>query len=276
MFDGEPFTSASEQWRQALRRLANNAVTYVRPLLFVAVALPITAYALSESLSWVGRPFAGFLLMENALISPVSAWNWPPDRAAFANSQVLTVDGQPVHSSADVNRLIEAQALDTPITYELRQSGQRFTRTLPTRAFTFADFLQVYLGLILDGCLALVIGVIVGVLQPRSRPARVFALQMFASWAYPTTAVFLHSANHPALAALFSLGEVYYPAAFVHLALVFPIDRPWTRSWAWVPYLVSTGLFLWEVVGFYGDPPNISGLSATYVWTVASSFIFLA
>ena len=106
------------------RRLVTDAVTYARPLLMLAVALPITVYAVTKSVSWLGRPFPGFFLMDNRVVPTVSGLSWPADKAALFHSQVVAVDGVAVHSSDEVYRYAAERPAGTPMTYTLRRGGE--------------------------------------------------------------------------------------------------------------------------------------------------------
>ena len=270
---------AADQWRQALRRLLGDALTYVRPLLLLAVALPITVYAVATSVSWVGRPFPGFFLMDNRVVPTVSGLSWPADKAALFHSQVVAVDGIAVQSGDEVYRYAAERPAGTPVTYVLRRGRERLERTLPTVSFGGWDYLQTYGILLLFGATNLTIGFVVGFLQPRTRQARVFLLHTFTAGMYPITAVFLHHPQFHWLNRLCLIMEGLTPATFVHLALVFPVARVFVgraRLIPALPYLLSTGLLVLMFDGFYRDPPVLVALHGVYLYFAVALGIFLA
>ena len=268
-----------DQWGHPMRRLAGDALIYARPLLMLAVALPITAYAVIQSLTWIGQPFPGFFVMENRVVPTVSGLAWPPDKAALFHSQVVAVGGIAMHSSAEVYRSVAEHREGTSMTYDFRRGGERLQRTIATQVFDGADYLQTYGILLLFGTTNLVIGLVVGFLQPRTRQARVFLLHTFAAGMYPITAVFLH---HPAfhwLNKLCLLMEGLTPATFVHLALVFPVARRFVgrgRLVPALPYLLSAVLLALVFDGFYRDPPVLVALHAVYLYFAVALGLFLA
>jgi signal transduction histidine kinase len=251
---------------------------YLWPLLVLLIAGPLTVVAILQSVRWFDAPFPGFLVMENAVIPSVSGRDWPPDHSALFHSQVIAVDGRPVSGSADVYRPVAAQPAGTAFTYRFRKGGNIFERTLVSRQFTLDDYFEVYGILLLIGVMSLGTGVAVGLMQPRERPARVFVWLSFLGCLFATTAVFLHRAGFPTLTRVYLVTESLFPAAFIHFACVFPVERrvsTMRRGWLVVPYGIAAVLTAVKLYGFYQAPPNLSGLYLSYLYNAVAFVIFL-
>jgi signal transduction histidine kinase len=144
--------------------------------------------------------------------------------------------------------------------------------------FGMADYLQTYGILLLFGLTTLALGLVVGFLQPRTTQARVFLLHTFIAGLYPVTAVFLHHPGFPLLGRLCLIAECLAPAAFVHLALVFPAERRFAGLGRWpvlLPYAVSVILAVFVLRGFAASPPDIAALHAGYLYFAACLLFFV-
>jgi signal transduction histidine kinase len=265
-------TAAQYGWAARLRR-------YAWPLLAAVIALPLAGYAIVCSQDWLGQPFPGFLLMENGVVPTVSAADWPADKGVLFHSQVLAVDGQPVRSSAEVYARVGDAPVGTLFTYQFRGAAGRFTRTLPSRNFTMADYLEIYGVLLFFGAIALISGIVVAFLQPARRAARVYLAQSVITGLYACSAVFLHRPGFPLLARLCLVLECLFAASWVHISLVFPVERRlagWRRAGVALPYAISAVLALWVLFVFFADPPDATPLHFAYAYNALALAGFIA
>lgn len=252
--------------------------TYIRPALVLLIGLPILAASVLQSLEWLDRPFPGFLVMDNGVVPSVSGYRWPPDKSVLFHSLVVAVDDRPVTSGADVYAYVARKPLGTAIEYTLSSSGRQFTLTLPSLEFTAVDYVQVYAILLVIAALSLFVGVTVGIMQPTARQARVYLSLSFIGCLYASTAVFLHRPDFPAMTAVYFFAESFFPATFIHFALVFPSERRWAsrRLWPIAAYAFSGILLTVVLFGFHRKPPELSPLYVTYFYTALSFVVFLA
>jgi signal transduction histidine kinase len=256
---------AQATMRDAAHRLPAAGVArvlrlYAWPLLGLLVGVPVTAAAVIESFSWLDATFPGFLLMDNAVVPSVSGLSWPRNKAQLFHSQVVAVDGTHVESNADVYRAVAARPVGTPIAYTIRKAGRDLRLTLRSMTFTLADYLQVYGILLMIAVTSLVVGVVVGFMQPRTLQARLYLFLSVIVCLWTSTAVFLHLPGFRPLTVVYFLAESFFPAALTHLAIHFPVERRfagWQRIWPTLPYLISSAL----------------AALATYLYT-AASFLF--
>jgi signal transduction histidine kinase len=251
---------------------------YWRPLLTAVVTVPLALYAALSSLVWFAQPFPGFLVMENGVIPTVGGVDWPPDKNRLFHAQVLSVDGEPVRSSAEIYARVGAQPPATRFEYRLRGAQGESAVSIASRAFTLADYAQTYGVLLFFGLIALGSGIVVGFLQPERQAARVYLLQAAITGLYACTAVFLHRPGFPILGKLCLALECLFAASWIHLALVFPVGRqlrgPWRVALA-AAYAVSGVLAVSVLIGFAGDPPDTRPLYGAYVYNALALGVFL-
>ncbi len=252
---------------------------YVVPILALLIAAAMAAYAGSCSLRWLGATFPGFLLMPNAAIPTVSTFDWPQDRSALFHSVVVAVDGMPVSDSAAVYTRVAAQPVGTSFRYTFSKDGAFFERTIASRQFNRRDYLQIYGLILFVGGSYLVLGLIVAFLQPGGYQARVFLLQALVAGLYPITAVFLHLPNFPWLSRVNLVLECFFAATWIHLALVFPIERrPSQRARLLhvLPYGLGLALAVLVLSNVFDHPPRLWPLHITYLYHASSIAFFLA
>ena len=254
-------------------------LTYWQPLTALVLALPLAVVAVVCSLQWFAAPFPGFFMMANAVIPTVGTVEWPAEKSALFHSQVIAVEGTPVRSSAEVYAYAAQRPAGTPVTYTFRKDDEIFRRTLPTRSFGVSDYLQTYGLLLFFGSICLASGIAVGFLQPRYVTAQVYLAQALVTGLYATTAVFLHRPDFPMLGQLCLVLESLFAATWVHLALVFPIERRFTgakRLVPFLPYALSAGQAVAVLYGFNAVPPNLTAMHLTYVYNSVGIACFVA
>ncbi len=247
--------------------------------MILLVTVPISIYAIVVSLNWIGKPFPGFFVANNGVISNVSGYGWPPDRGAAIHSQVLAIEGRPLRSNAEVYDHAATLPLGTPVTYSLRRDGKEFLYSAPTRRFTIGDYLQTCGILLLFGLLSLSFALAVGLLQPHTTQARVYLYSVAAAGVYPITGTLLYQPQ-PAtiLTTLYLVSEAFFPALWIHLALVFPVARGFVgtrKRLLALPYVISAVLAVAWVRGYYAQPPRMAAVYAiSFCVAVAIAFFY--
>jgi signal transduction histidine kinase len=243
------------------------------------LALPIFVLAGLYSLRWFAVPFPGFLLMENAVVPTVSSFDWPTERSVLFHSEVLSIDGRAVHDSREVYDYVAAHPAGTRFEYELRTpAGVVVGRQVASRPFTVLDYLQTCGLMLLAGGIWLGFALTVGFLQPGSRQACVYMLQGVVVGLYPITGVLLHRPELPLFTAAYFLIECVFPATWIHLGVVFPIERRLRGRWLALvagAYAASACLFALVISGFHAEPPRLGALRLTYLYAALSFVVFL-
>ena len=144
-------------------------VRYKKILHFVVIPLAIvfSIFTVLDAISWIDRPFPGFLFMENAVVSPMGQFGWPGIQAGLAiDDKIISVEGQTILTAHDVYEIIRIHEPGDLIEYELERRGESFSITIPVSHFTFNDFLVVFLIPFLLGVMFLVFGITVFSLRP--------------------------------------------------------------------------------------------------------------
>src|SRR6185437_145709 len=133
--------------------------------------------------------------------------------------RILTVDGSPLTSTSELDRLVAAPPVGTPIAYKIERVDWQgrltiFERQVPTQRYSLGDWLVGKLGFWLSGLFYLIIGTSVLALRPRDPAARAF-------FAFSALAVLNTTAILGEFWQIAVLRSAMGFAAF-YLALVFP------------------------------------------------------
>ncbi|MBI3785485.1 MAG: GAF domain-containing protein [Deltaproteobacteria bacterium] len=252
---------------------------YWRPIFALLLAAPLTIYALKCSTNWFAQPFPGFLMMENGVVPTVGGTTWPEDKARVFHAQVVAVDGKAVTSSDTVYRYVAQHPAGTRFEYTFRNAQGLFTLVLPSLSFGPRDYLETYGILFLFGLICLASGIVVGFLQPERAAARVYLLQAMLTGLYATSAVFLHQPGFPVLGRLCLVLESFFAASWIHVSLLFPIERRFSGRWRILPlapYLVSAAIATLVLIRFFGTPPDRTPLRVAYVYNSLGLACFIA
>jgi signal transduction histidine kinase len=212
--------------------------------------------------------------MGNAVIPTIGLYSWTGVGAGVPyHAHVLAIDGHPVGTSADVYSHVAALPVGTPVRYLLAKGKSTFTLDVPTMRFGPEDYWLTVGLFVIYGFLSLGAGTVVDLLQPRSAAARAFLLQGFLSGLAALTGTALYHPDLWWLSRFQFLTHATFPAAFIHLGMVFPVERRFlTRHRAWIiaPYAIGVLLTAWVLKDFYALPPATTPLYAIYLYTAFS------
>jgi signal transduction histidine kinase len=192
-------------------------------LAVMAISLAITCGVTSAR--WIHTTFPGVFVMANRVIASVSLPHWPVahrDRRIYQHA-VVAVEEQPVATTAELYTLVRRLPPGTPITYILEKDGRTSRITLPSLVFSLQDYLLIFGAYILNGLALALIGLGVWFLKPAAPASRALCISGVVSGLFTLTAADLYGPHW--FFRLHVLGEALFPAGFIHLALVFPIDR---------------------------------------------------
>ncbi|MBI3249800.1 MAG: hypothetical protein HYZ50_25170 [Deltaproteobacteria bacterium] len=212
---------------------------------FIAFAIGLAATCGITSARWVHTTFPGFLVMDNRVVASVSLPHWPVAHrspSSVYQHVVIAVNGQPVVSSADLYALVRRLPSGVPVTYTLEKDGQLSSLSLPTVTFLLSDYVLLFVAYLFNGLALAFIGVGVWFLKPATPASLALFLGGITSGLFTLTAADLYGPHW--FFRLHVLGEAFFPAGFIHLALVFPVDRLRRRRALVlaVPYLVALAL----------------------------------
>jgi hypothetical protein len=223
----------------------------LRDRLLVAVTALLLAVGAAGALgaaAQLGRPFPGFLLLENRVVASVGLSIWPATAGGeIFQREVLAVGGKPVASAQAVHELVGSVPVGTALVYELRHEGRTERREIATRRFEARDFLLLY-GMYLGNGLALgAAGLVALAVRRRNGAAVCAAPALLLGSLWTLSALDLYGPYR--LFPLHALCEALLFSAALHMALGFPQPTRLLTRRPWLPApLYGAGLLLG---GFY-------------------------
>jgi len=200
-------------------------------VLFYGLALfmlVISAVSLVTAVTWINRPFPGFLIFDFPYIGSMGSRDWPGIASGLKTMErVKAVEGVPVKEGREVLSLVEGLEPGDPVTYTIQSGGGTREVTVPLHTFGLKDFLLVFLIPFLGGFALYALGVIAYLMKPNTKSSWVFLVLCFSLGTYMVTGfemqssyIFVHL--HYVIISLF-------PATFFHLGLIFPERKPIPR-----------------------------------------------
>jgi signal transduction histidine kinase/CheY-like chemotaxis protein len=191
-------------------------------LLLMAGGLALTC--ILTSVRWVGTPFPGFFVMANRVIPSISLPHWTiANHSQLYQHAVVAVNGQPLETSAALYAVVQAVPPGSVFTYTLEKDGRQEQVALSSLPFTVKDYLLLFGPYVVSGFALVVIGVGVWLLKPEAPASLALLVFGLAGGIFALTGADLYGPHW--FFRLHVLGEAFFPAGLIHLALVFPIDR---------------------------------------------------
>ena len=119
------------------------------PILIAAAALVLVAalYGSIAASTWIGRPFAGFLLLENGLVPSAGLAHWPAvSGGEIYQQELVSIDGRPLSDPAALQEHARRLPVGSEVTYRFRDGNGdgEVERIVATRIFTGLDFTLLY------------------------------------------------------------------------------------------------------------------------------------
>ena len=218
------------------------------PILWCTALLASSLLCLGvfESVRWIDRPSAGFLLLGNRVVASAGLARWPALSAGdLYQKEVVAIDGVELERARDLQTRIEGLPVGSAVTYTLREGTILSTRVIETRRFDRVDFTLLFLAYIINGFFFFSAALLIRHLRPLDPMAQGAFAFLLSVAAFSTTATDLYGPHR--IFRLHALAETFLFAGTLHMALVFPypiapLKR--TRSLIALPYAVSTLLAL--------------------------------
>jgi adenylate cyclase len=215
---------------------------------FGALVAFISIAAFIQALSWVDKPFQGFLIYDPPFVGSISVGGWPGREAGLSFlERVVSADGNSVARGQDVVSLARTKKPGTPIRYVLEGKGRLREVLVTTGVFSGGDFLFAFLVTFMGGVTLFILGWIVVLIKPNIRPSWVFFAICLGVGGYMVTSFEILTTY--SLIPFHYLSLCFMPAPFFHLALIFPdrkklLDRfPWLEYASYFPALVLAVLY---------------------------------
>lgn len=198
------------------------------------------------ALGEVGQPWSGFAVNTFGSVQEES------NTTLVYFDQVVAVNGQRVARGVELRTYLQRVPLGSPVTYRIVRGAQTLEVTVPLQSRSWAQLL-VEAGIpLLAGLGQLCLGALVFRLRPGTRCSWVF-LGFCLAW-FGLFVTFFDFASTYVLTDLFLFCWFLTSALFVHLAFVFPEERPILRRYPRLPvlfYVPSLGLWLVDELCFY-------------------------
>jgi len=203
--------------------------------------------ALVSAVSWINKPFAGFLTYQEPLVGTITNREWPGARAGLKFlERIIAIDGQPVRSGQD---LIDAAAKKQPGTevhYKIQSGGEVREVIVPVSIFGIKDFFLIFFITFLGGVVLFGLGIIVNVLKPDMHSSRVFFYVCVAIGGYMVTSPDTQTTyllNH-----INTFTLCFFPATVFHLFLIFPDRKPILKRRPYLEYLIYAPAFILAIL----------------------------
>lgn len=237
------------------------------------MGIPLVVATVVACLYWPGRTFPGFFLLRNHAVPSVGLYEWTGWSRIPFHRQVVSADGAPMVSQAQLYALAAARPPGTAVEYGVRDGDTVTSTAVPTMRFGPRDFWLTLAPFLVNGVVIFAMAVVVGLLQPRRPEAMGFLAFGTIFGVLLLTGPPLY---HPTLSGLTSLNllaTALWPASFVHLGLVFPAPRPLRgnrNAWIALAYAISLGLWVWCLREFYAPAPSFLPVHVIFASTAAA------
>ncbi len=221
-------------------------------ILFYGISVLVILIAITSfinALSWLNKPFPGFLVYKDPLLGSFSSREWPGSEAGLKFlDRIVTVDGRIVRDGKEIVQAARAKKDGTPVNYLVETKGEKREITVPVAVFTLKDFVLIFFITFLGGLIFATLGFIVYFMKPNMRMSWVFLLACFGQAIYMVTGFEVQSSYTFMRFHCFVVS--LYPAFFFHLGLIFPerkkvLNRFWALEYLiYLPALILAITFL--------------------------------
>jgi len=215
----------------------HSRITSLLFYVLVGIMVAISATSFVAALSWLNKPFAGFLLYEEAFVGSFKSSEWAGIKAGLKFlDRIAAVDGKPVLEGQDVVDTVRQKAPGTPVRYIVKSKEGTREVTVPVEIFTVKDFLLVFFVVFLGGSIIYAFGITVYLLKPNMRVSWVFLLESLWLGTYMVSGFEIQSS--------YILGRFHYSClcliatTLFHLFLIFPDRKRVLTRWPLLEYLI--------------------------------------
>ena len=196
-----------------------------------------------NALSWVNKPFPGFLIYKFPYVGSMSRADWPGVKAGLQMmDRILQANGQPIKEGQDLLNIVERTSPGSIIQYSV-ESGEGIRNvSVSSSIFGLYDFSIVFLATFLGGLALFFLGFIVFLLKPNVSSSWVFFLYCLSMSIYMVTGFEIQSSYF--FVPLHYLIIPLAGATFFHLSLIFPEKKKSVISHPFLEYLVYLPTFI--------------------------------
>ncbi|MBM3266215.1 MAG: SpoIIE family protein phosphatase [Candidatus Sericytochromatia bacterium] len=249
-------------------------------VLFAVLVLAAQAWTWGSTLTYVGKPFAGFRFEPTLTVSSIGAASWSGVKAGLAQQdRLLAIDGVAATTPADLWRRVRSVPVGTRIVYRVTGDAGRREVPVPTANFTAFDWIATILPHALVAGAFWLIGILGFAMRRQNAAARVhlaFTTAMAGYFALTTEYDYEGALGRIYPACIFLLG-----GAALHLGLSFPIRARIAERLPWlVPALYAPAVVLGGAAAVAYRPAAQAGnplydLHHTLYWDVGAPWLLL-
>jgi len=172
------------------------------------------------SFNYIGRPFPGFLVYPNLIVSPFSMSRWLPPTEGVSYPWVLdSIDSKPLRSSGDMEGALSSLKQGEIHLFTLIKGSERMVKGFPVAIFRLSDFLGTCGSLFLSVMIIVATGIVVGTIHAGITSLWLFFFCLCLAGWMGTLPDWMISHRIPWALSLFTS---LTPAAFFGLALFYP------------------------------------------------------
>ena len=242
--------------------------------------LTITAICVVEAITWINKPFPGFLYNERLAVAPIGQYHWTGTNAGLKYpDKILKVNGEQIHSIKDLEKAVKNTRIGEPVNYTIRREEQIFTAPVPTMLFTWTDLLMTFGSLFAAGIAYMFISVVVFVMKPNTKVSWIFLFIGFFLGLWSIT-IFDMQATHFGFIRFYLMATAVIPGLALHFFLYFPEPRPFILKHPRlqvVPYLVSVVILVPMLIIYPNDGFQIFySLALIYIFISTSYLLYPA
>ena len=214
----------------AVTKISSRIILAVMALIFLAIGLR----CFIQALAWIDKPFPGFLVNERLIVTGISQSHWTGSKAGLRYpDKIVQANNQEITTSQALEKVVEQTPVGNPIAYQVNRRGQVFVVTLPTMRFDIYDFFDIFGLYFITGVIYGLCGLLVFVMKPDTEVSWAFLLACYFVGLYYLLN-FDVIATHGGCIRVYLLASALFPAATIHLSLVFPEPQ---RTCQRYPYL---------------------------------------
>lgn len=235
------------------------------------------------ALSWANRPFPGFLLDQNLVVTDQGGAGWPGRGAGIEFAQrIERIGGTGVGNDAEYVAALDALDIGATVSIStISRDGQsRFFPSILLIAFPRNDLLRLFWMPYLMGLTYLAIGAWIYAARGATPPGRALAFFCFAAAVAQALYFDIYSTHVGTAVWAFAIAAL--GGALLSLAMRFPQQARIVQRFPGllgVPYLVSIALGIWAAVSLY-DTANpwryLVARDVSYRYTGIGGVLFLA
>lgn len=202
----------------------------------------VTVLCTRDALTWIERPFAGFLFLDNRIVVSIgrSSWRNPAIRR-IEWALVTAVDGTTVGDARAIHDAVARTPVGSSLTYTLRREAEVFRVALPVRRFDRRDFATIFGPMLAVGAWTIAVGAALVVARPDVATLRAAFLVCLTLGLSLLTGPDQYGPYR--FVSVFYFALAVFPASVFHLSAAFLWwPSVWTRRLVAAVYAIFAGV----------------------------------